>query len=254
VKASKLWSDWLPPAITLIAGAALWQYAGSRTSAAFLSTFTATMARLWDMVVTGELLSALIESLTLFITGFGLSVIVAVPLGLLLARVTVLRIATESYIMMFNSMPMAALIPFILSMMGFGFAPKVVVVFLFSVFAVLYNTMEGARSVKPELLEVARSYRSSEWRLWRDVMLPYTLPFTLTGVRQGIGRGLVGMVASEFFLSASGVGKLITVNERDFDTAGVLAAIIIITIFGTVLMALGRSIENRFAAWRGIGR
>ena len=85
-------------------------------------------------------------------------------------------------------------------------------------------------------------------------MLPYTLPFTLTGIRQGIGRGLVGMVASEFFLSASGVGKLITVNERDFDTAGVLAAIIIITIFGTVLMALGRSVEHRFAAWRGLGR
>ena len=254
MRRSALWSDWLPPAITLIAGAAAWQYAGSQTSAAFLSTFTATMVRLWEMVVTGELLGALIESLTLFITGFGLSVLVAVPLGLLLARVNVLRIATESYIMMFNSMPMAALIPFILSLMGFGFAPKVVVVFLFSVFAVLYNTMEGARSVKPELLEVARSYRSSEWRLWRDVLLPYTLPFTLTGIRQGIGRGLVGMVASEFFLSASGVGKLITVNERDFDTAGVLAAIIVITIFGTVLMACGRAIENRFAAWRGVSR
>lgn len=254
MKRTSLWSDWLPPAITLIAGAALWQYAGSRTSAAFLSTFTATMARLWEMVASGELVDALAQSLLLFVTGFALSVAVAVPLGLLLARVRVLRVATESYIMMFNSMPMAALIPFILSIMGFGFAPKVVVVFLFSVFAVLYNTMEGARSVKPELLEVARSYRSSEWRLWRDVMLPYTLPFTLTGIRQGIGRGLVGMVAAEFFLSASGVGKLITVNERDFDTAGVLAAIIVITIFGTVLMSLGRAVENRFAAWRGLSR
>src|SRR5258708_35159043 len=153
--------------------------------------------------------------------------------------------------MMFNSMPMAALIPFILSIMGFGFAPKVVVVFLFWVFAVLYSPMEGARSVKPELLEVARSYRSSEWRLWRDVMLPFTLPFTLTGIRQGIGRGLVGMVAAEFFLSAAGIGKLITVNERDFDTAGLLGAIIVITIFGTVLISLGRAVENRFAAWPG---
>ncbi|HEX9464629.1 MAG TPA: ABC transporter permease [Alphaproteobacteria bacterium] len=254
MKRTSLWSDWLPPAITLIAGAVLWQYAGSRTSAAFLSTFTATMSRLWGMVASGELVDALAQSLLLFVTGFALAVAVAVPLGLLLARVTVLRIATESYIMMFNSMPMAALIPFILSIMGFGFAPKVVVVFLFSVFAVLYNTMEGARSVKPELLEVARSYRSSEWRLWRDVMLPFTLPFTLTGIRQGIGRGLVGMVAAEFFLSASGIGKLITVNERDFDTAGVLAAIIVITIFGTVLMSLGRAVENRFAAWRGLSR
>ena len=96
---------------------------------------------------------------------------------------------------------MVALIPFILSMMGFGFAPKVLVVFLFAVFPVLYNTVEGARSIKPELIEVAKSFRSNEWALWREVMLPYTLPYAMTGVRQAIGRALVGMVAAEFFLS-----------------------------------------------------
>ena len=96
---------------------------------------------------------------------------------------------------------MVALIPFILSMMGFGFAPKVLVVFLFAVFPVLYNTVEGARSIKPEMIEVAQSFRSSEWALWREVMLPYTLPYTMTGVRQAIGRALVGMIAAEFFLS-----------------------------------------------------
>ena len=94
-----------------------------------------------------------------------------------------------------------ALIPFILSMMGFGFAPKVLVVFLFAVFPVLYNTVEGARSIKPEMIEVAQSFRSNEWALWREVMLPYTLPYTMTGVRQAIGRALVGMIAAEFFLS-----------------------------------------------------
>ena len=55
------------------------------------------------------------------------------------------------------------------------------VVFLFAVFPVLYNTVEGARSLKPELIEVARSFRSGEWALWREVMVPYTLPFTMTG-------------------------------------------------------------------------
>jgi ABC-type nitrate/sulfonate/bicarbonate transport system permease component len=139
-------------------------------------------------------------------------------------------------------------------MMGFGFAPKVVVVYLFAVFPILYNTIEGARSVRPELIEVARSFRSSEARLWRDVMIPYTLPFALTGMRQGIGRGLVGMVVAEFFLSASGIGRLIIVSERDFDTAGVLAAIIVISVLGALLMGLGRLLENRFAAWRGIAR
>ena len=96
------------------------------------------------------------------------------PLGLLLARIRILRVGVEPYIMLLYATPMVALIPFILSMMGFGFAPKLLVVFLFSVFPVLYNTVEGARSIKPELIEVAKSFRSSEWALWREVMLPYT--------------------------------------------------------------------------------
>ena len=81
-------------------------------------------------------------------------------------------------------------------------------------------TYEGARSIKPELIEVAKSFRSSEWALWREVMLPYTLPYTMTGVRQAIGRALVGMIAAEFFLSSTGLGQLIMGASQNFDTGG----------------------------------
>ena len=147
---------------------------------------------------------AFLDSRQLFLTGFVLALVVGAPLGLLFARVRALRVGIEPYLMILYATPMVALIPFILSMMGFGFAPKVLVVFLFAVFPILYNTVEGARSIKPELIEVASSFRSSEWSLWREVMLPYTLPYTMTGVRQAIGRALVGMVAAEFFLSPPG--------------------------------------------------
>jgi len=124
------------------------------------------------------------------------------------------------------------------------------VVFLFAVFPVLYNTVEGARSIKPELIEVAKSFRSSEWALWREVMLPYTLPYTMTGVRQAIGRALVGMVAAEFFLSSTGLGQLIMGASQNFDTAGVFASILVIGLVGVGLMRLGLVIEHHFARWR----
>ena len=172
------------------------------------------------------------------------------PLGMLLARVRPLRIGIEPYIMIIYATPLVAVIPFILSMMGFGFAPKVLVVFLFAVFPVLYNTVEGARSIRPELIEVAKSFRSSEWALWREVMLPYTLPYTMTGVRQAIGRALVGMVAAEFFLSSTGLGQLIMGASQNFDTAGVFASILVIGLVGVGLMRLGLVIEHHFARWR----
>lgn len=239
-----------PFLLSLLAGIALWEIAGRLSSPAFMVPFSETLLRLWALAASGELLTQFLESAALFVSGFVLALVVGMPLGLLLARVPALRIGLEPYIMVLYATPMVALIPFILSMMGFGFAPKVLVVFLFAVFPVLYNTIEGARSIKPELIEVARSYRSSEWALWREVMVPYTLPFTMTGVRQAIGRGLVGMVAAEFFLSSTGLGQVIMTASQNFDTAAVFAIILVIGLIGVGLMRIGLAIETHFARWR----
>jgi NitT/TauT family transport system permease protein len=240
----------LPVWLSVLAGIALWEIAGHLTSPAFLVPLSETLVRLWQLTVHGQFLRQLLDSAELFCTGFILALIVGAPLGLLFARVRVLRVGVEPYIMILYATPMVALIPFILSLMGFGFAPKVLVVFLFAVFPVLYNTVEGARSIRPELIEVAKSFRSGEWALWREVMLPYTLPYMMTGVRQAIGRALVGMIAAEFFLSSTGLGQLIMGASQDFDTAGVFASILVIGVLGVGLTRLGLMIEQHFARWR----
>jgi ABC-type nitrate/sulfonate/bicarbonate transport system permease component len=239
---------WLITGVGIAAGAALWEIAGRQTGAAFVAPLSETLGA----ALAPAVWRALLSSLALFGTGFALSVAIGIPLGLSLARMRLLRVALESYIAILNATPMAALIPFILSIMGFGFAPKVLVVFLFAVFPILYNTVEGARSIQPELVEVARSFRSSERALWRDVLLPFVLPFVLTGVRQAIGRALVGMVAAEFFLSASGIGMTLQSAAQSFDTATVFAAILLVTLLGVALMQLGGALERRTAGWRNI--
>jgi len=239
-------------AVSLALGAAIWEFAASRMGQAFLPRLTTTVARIYEYTVSGTLLAALQSSLALFFTGLALAILVGVAVGLVLARVRLLRVALENYIMVLYATPMVALIPFILSMLGYGFPAKVLTVFLFAVFPILYTTIEGARSLKPEMLEVAHSFRSGEWGIWRDLLVPYTLPFVMTGIRLGIGRGLVGMVAAEFFLSGSGVGLMIMKSGQDFDLPGLYGGIVLITILGVVLMGIGRLLENRFAAWRGL--
>ena len=234
--------------LSIAAGIAIWEIAGRSTSQAFMVPFSVTIKALWQLMLTGEFIRQFADSSELFLTGFILALIVGMPTGMLLARVR--RIGVEPYIMILYATPMVALIPFILSMMGFGFAPKVLVVFLFAVFPVIYNTVEGARSIKPELIEVAHSFRSTEWALWRDVMVPYTLPYAMTGVRQAIGRALVGMIAAEFFLSSTGLGQLIMTASQNFDTAGVFASVLVIALIGVALMRAGLAIEQHFARWR----
>jgi len=248
------WVRWATIAVSVLAGVALWEFGTRGMSPAVISPFSATMLRLIEMIQTGELSSGVLGSLVLFLTGFGIAVATALPLGLLLARARIIRVALSDYIMVANATPLVALIPFILSIAGLDFPAKVLVVFLFSFFPILFNTVEGARSINPELIEVARSFRSGEWAIWRDIMVPGTLPYAMTGVRQAIGRALVGMVVAEFFLSASGMGQLLMTSARNFDTAALFGTVLIITLIGAALTAIGRALENRFTPWRALGR
>ena len=268
--------------LSLFAGLLLWEIAGWQFNVAhmapFLGSDTApvrwiaeavhgafgggaamqehpgTVPRLIYFIQDGEFFVALGQSLSIFGTGFGIALAIGLPLGILMARLRLLRVALESYILGLYATPMAALIPFILAIFGFQFGPKVIVVVLFSVFPILYNTLEGARSLKPEMIEVARAFRSPEHRIWIDILIPYTLPFALTGIRQAIGRALVGMVAAEILLNNTGLGGWLVHSSRSFDTAGVLGAILVTTLIGVTLMNGVRRLEAHFASWRGAER
>ena len=260
INSENRWVRWATVSLGLLVGAIIWELVGWQYNNAFMAPLfggeghPGVAPRFFENFQDEEFVGSLIGSAQLFGTGFGIALLTAIPLGIVMARLVMLRVALESYILVLYVTPMVALIPFILSILGFGFWPKVTVVYLFSFFPILYNTLEGARSVKPELLEVARSFRSSEAAIWLDILIPYTLPFALTGVRQALGRALVGMVAAEFFLSTSGLGKEIMVASRTPDMAGVLAAILLITVVGIALMRLAQAVEQRFAAWRGLDR
>ena len=77
---------------------------------------------------------------------------------------------------------------------------NIVLVFLFAVFPILINTYQGVRKCDKNILEVARSFRSPEWKMWQDVLLPFALPYIAAGIRLAIGRGLVSMAIAEFTL------------------------------------------------------
>jgi ABC-type nitrate/sulfonate/bicarbonate transport system permease component len=236
-------------ALSLALGALIWELIGRASQPTSFVGFWPTMNSLADLIGDGELAKAMGNSLELFGLGLAISIVIGFFAGLLLARVRWLRIGLEPYINALYATPAVALIPFIL-VFGFSLKQKLIVVVLFGLWPILINTLEGARSVSETLLEVSRSYRSTEPKLWRHVIIPYTLPYTMTGVRQAIARCLVGVIASEFLLSASGLGELILLNTERFETGRVLASVLTITILATILMAIGRAIENYFARWK----
>ncbi len=251
---NKKWARFATYAVGLLIGAGMWQYFGARGNQLASASLTETFSRFIRLIENGELPTAVANSMQLYVAGFSAAIIAASALGLLMSRIRFLRVGIENYVMLLYATPMVAVVPFISSLLGPFFMAKFVVVFLFGFFPVLYNTLEGGRSLRPELVEVATSFRSGEMALWRDLLIPYTLPFILTGVRQGAGRALVGVVASEFLVSSSGMGGMIRYYDGNYIIEGVFATVIVLTAIGVLLMWLGRLLEDRFAAWRGLNR
>jgi NitT/TauT family transport system permease protein len=151
---------------SLLAGLAIWEIAGRHTSSAFLVPFSETVARLSDVVADWSTWAQFLDSAILFLTGFTLALVVGMPAGLLFSRVRAVRVGIEPYIMILYATPMVALIPFILSLMGFGFVPKVLFFLPCSRFSTTPSKVRAASSPSSSKLR-ARSARANGRFGWR---------------------------------------------------------------------------------------
>jgi ABC-type nitrate/sulfonate/bicarbonate transport system permease component len=227
-----------------------WQIYGMRLDPILLSDPTAVAAAFVDMVRDGTLPHALASSLVVLGLGFGSGAVVGVALGLAAGRSDVFAALLEFPVNALYAVPAVALIPVIVLWFGFAVITKTVVVFLFVVFPVLIAAMRGVREVDPDLVEVARSFCSSERRMWVDLILPSALPYIVTGLRLSIGRALIGVIVAEYYTSLSGLGDLIATNASNFQTARMFVPIVVIALLGVLFTALLEFAERRLVQWR----
>ena len=198
---------------------------------------------------TGELPYYAMESLEILFCGLLFAIIVGVPLAVVMARVKPVDWALEWPINALYSTPTVALVPLLVLWFGIYMQAKIVVVFLFAVFPILINTYQGVRECDKNMLEVARSFRSPEWKMWQDVLLPFALPYIAAGIRLAIGRGLVGMVIAEFYTTISGLGYMISRYANVFETDKTFVPVLLLMFLGITLTSGLKWIERRIAPW-----
>jgi NitT/TauT family transport system permease protein len=241
--------EWLVRLVSLVVVLLVWESVGRRANKALFAPPSAVLGAAAEMVGSGELWRYLSGSLQVLAIGFVLSLAIGIPLGIAIARSRVVHFALDWYVDAFNSTPNVALVPLMTLIFGFDITAKVLVVIFSSVFAVIVNTEQGVRNVDRRLLEVARSFRSSERQLWADVIVPSALPYIAAGLRLAVGRALVGMVVAEFFTSITGIGYLIVRYNNSFQPDHLLVPIVVVMALGIVLTRVTRAIEQRIAPW-----
>ena len=229
-----------------------WQVYGSSINPILLSDPSAVAVAFVDMVRDGTLGHALASSLEVLGLGFASGGAAGVLIGLAAGRSDTVAALIDLPVSALYAVPAVALIPVVVLWFGFAVMTKAVVVFLFVIFPVLINTTRGVREVDPELAEVARSFCTSEWRLWLDLILPSALPFIVTGLRLAIGRALIGVIVAEYYTSLSGLGDLISTNASNFQTARMFVPIVVIAVLGVVFTTLLELAERRLVRWRKV--
>jgi NitT/TauT family transport system permease protein len=244
----------LPRWMITVASVALvlivWEIFGRRINPVFGSYPSAIAEAFWELLITGQLWSALYESLRPFVIGYALAIIVGVPLGLFIGGFRAAEAALGLYITAGYAMPLVALVPLLILWLGLGFAVKVAVIFLMALFPICINTWLGVTAVPKTLVEVGKSFVAPDTVILRRIILPATLPYIMAGIRLAVGRAVVGMVIAEFFTTISGLGAVIINSANNFDTATMFVPIIILMLMAIGLNWLIGFVERRVAPWQ----
>ena len=228
---------------------AVWEIVGPSVDPIFFTYPSKIAVAFYDLTVSGDLPHYLAQSLEVMLYGLLSAVLIGIPLAVLMARVRWLDWALELPINAVYATPLAALVPLLVLWFGIYLKAKIIVVFLFAVFPILINTYQGVRECDKNILEVARSFRSSEWRMWQDVLLPFAVPYIAAGIRLAIGRGLVGMVIAEFYTTISGLGFMITRYANNFEMDKTFVPVIVLMFLGISFTSGLKWLERRIAPW-----
>ncbi|TMJ06656.1 MAG: ABC transporter permease subunit, partial [Bacillati bacterium ANGP1] len=185
--------------LSVMVGVLAWEAYGRAVHSVLFTYPSAVVRAAYELIAAGELQFYLKSSVVVLSLGLVLAIVLGIPLGVLMGRRAVIEHAVDPYVNALYATPLVAVIPVIVVWLGFQTKAKVVLVFLFCIFPILINTYQGVKNTDARLVQVARSFCSKEWRLWRDLILPSSAPFILAGIRLAIGRGLIGMVVAEFY-------------------------------------------------------
>jgi NitT/TauT family transport system permease protein len=202
-----------------------------------------------DDAFSGTLLTHLAASMGRVYAGFGMAILLGVPLGLAIGKVPFLRKLLDPTLSVLRPIPVTAWLP--LSMIFFGLGPRsaVFLVFLGAFYPILLNTIFGVRSVDPKLFEAAAMLGCDGSRVFRQVVLPAAMPSIFNGLRLGHGFAWILIVVGEMTGVPTGLGSVIMDGRTLSRTDLVVSGMILIGIAGFLCDRIIVAINNRALAW-----
>ena len=236
--------------VAVVLAAWQWAWSAGKISPLFFTGPSQIVKRATEEWTGGRLKQDIAYSGTNFIIGVGAAIVSGVISGVVIGWYRRLSMVFEPFLTALYSTPRVAMIPLVLIWFGIGMWSKVFIVFINAFFPILINTIGGVKAADRDLLRAARAYCASDWQIFTTVVVPGAVPFILTGVRQAVALGLIGVVVGEMFGGSEGIGYMVNYGGQTFQTDTVFLGVVIIAIAGMVLAWLTGRLERHFSRWR----
>jgi NitT/TauT family transport system permease protein/putative hydroxymethylpyrimidine transport system permease protein len=247
--------NWLPPLVVVVALLGLWELAAQWDWIAdalniqpFLIPAPSDIAQ--SLYEDRELLAsdAWVTAKEVLL-GFALAALLGFAFAVVMHASDLLRRAFYPLLVASQTVPVVAIAPVLVVWLGFGIGPKLAIVALVCFFPITVNTLDGLRSVDPEMTRMMRSLDASRAQSLRRVEIPSALPFLLSGAKIAAVIAVIGAVFGEWSGSDEGLGHLILVAQGQLQTARVFAAIVVLSAMALLLFGVLALLERRVAWW-----
>jgi NitT/TauT family transport system permease protein len=207
-------------------------------------------ASFWKLTLSGELSRHFAATLLEFAYGFSTACLIGIPLGYWMGMHKWLEEWMDPWIATLYSIPIITFVPLIIIWFGIGMLSKVIVVFKITIVELILNTAAGVKTIDPLWLEVSKSLRLSRWETVFKIRLPAALPYIVTGMRLGVGRALLGVIAAELLASNAGLGYLLRDASETWDSPKLFVTVVLLAAMGIASFTLIKKGEQKLAPWR----
>jgi NitT/TauT family transport system permease protein len=184
------------------------------------------------------------------VAGFLIGAIGGIVLGFAIGRYPALAEVLDPFILAIYSVPKVALAPLFVVWFGIGIFMKIVLAAITVLFIVFFNTLAGVRNVDRDLVDAVWLMGAKPRDVLFKVLVPSAMSWALTGVRISIPYALIGAIIGELIASNRGIGYLISSAAAGYDTAGVFAVLIVLTVLAMLLNAIVDEIDRRLSKWK----
>jgi ABC-type nitrate/sulfonate/bicarbonate transport system permease component len=200
-------------------------------------------------ILNGELLVALGSTLARAGVGYCCGVLAGAGLGLAFAMSAMTRRLLSPLVEILRPIPVPALVPPLVLLLGVDDRMKITVVALTVVFPVLTNMVQGVLAVDGILLAVARTFKLGQAPTILKIIFPAALPYLLAGMRISVALALIVAVVTEMIAGNQGIGHYLILMQYAVRAQDMYAAILMLALSGYLLNKLFMLIEQRLIHW-----